>query len=779
MASIGTFGSFMQAQSGIYAAQKGMSVTGNNIANINTPGYTRQRLEQTSMGAGKSDRFYSRGDVNVGNGVQCVGVSQLRDPYLDIRFRNKSADVGSMHAKLECLKNVQDILDEVGKGEESFGIIEQQFNDFVDQLEQMIKDKGGADADSQVRASAEALTRKFRAYASQLEDVKKNTLNDFNQNVKEVNNILTKIRDLNATIRKSEIHGDMALELRDERNLLIDNLSEYMKINVRYETEDIGGGMTVEKLVIALGDANPDPAVDTDTTVLVDGIYAGQLIKHQVPVPNTGNDKDKFPYLDEEGNPTAELAKAKMQDSPTFEQDLMIDVSELKDENGHVLYSISKGPQTAISREQFGNGEAITTEAVDGIITIITKQKLQTNNLLANTGADAQNKPFLMAMPNPNFNPDLPQTGTNLPYLMAERNPKFDPNKEMVGTNLPYLANGQPTKDETAADKVPTADAEQALTEPTNDATKALKEIKYIQQVYTKTPSTRVALDDNDMKGVLQSQREFLTEEGEFTSQDIVDNVDEAARSKRGIAYYQKSLDLLARQFANVFNDANQGFMRNEKDEYITPDGKPVVYTDPATGKNVTLTTKMQLDDAQKAFLEKEGHKVGSVLFSNSGDNNDPTNITAANISISQDWSQGPKLVNSFVKHSITGVASTDTENLRHMLTLMDKPMDFLPTLIDADANNTPLTTGSFQEMWVNIGTVLGGDMSVTNTMLDMSRSSALSLSMQRDSVSTVDLNDEAMNLMQYSKSYNAACRLMTTLDSMLEKLINGTGLTT
>ena len=49
----------------------------------------------------------------------------------------------------------------------------------------------------------------------------------------------------------------------------------------------------------------------------------------------------------------------------------------------------------------------------------------------------------------------------------------------------------------------------------------------------------------------------------------------------------------------------------------------------------------------------------------------------------------------------------------------------------------------------------------------------------ERDSVSSVDFNDEAMNLMMYSKSYNAACRLMTTIDSVLDKLINGTGITT
>ena len=53
----------------------------------------------------------------------------------------------------------------------------------------------------------------------------------------------------------------------------------------------------------------------------------------------------------------------------------------------------------------------------------------------------------------------------------------------------------------------------------------------------------------------------------------------------------------------------------------------------------------------------------------------------------------------------------------------------------------------------------------------------AQDLAVRRDSVSGVNLNDEAMNLMQYQKSYSAACRLMTTLDELLDKLINGTGI--
>lgn len=111
---IGTFGSFTQARLGIYAAQNGLSVTGNNIANINTTGYTRQKLDQTSFYAGGSDRYYSTYDMRIGNGVLCKSVSQLRDPYLDIRYRSEMSSVGAMDAKLAGLENIQRVL-EIGR----------------------------------------------------------------------------------------------------------------------------------------------------------------------------------------------------------------------------------------------------------------------------------------------------------------------------------------------------------------------------------------------------------------------------------------------------------------------------------------------------------------------------------------------------------------------------------------------------------------------------------------------------------------------------------------
>ena len=101
-----TFGSLTTVKLGIYAAQKGLDVTGNNITNINTNGYTRQRLDQVSLISGGSDRYHSQYNVRVGQGVLVNGVSQLRDPGLDISYRKSQADVGSADSWLAGLEKL-------------------------------------------------------------------------------------------------------------------------------------------------------------------------------------------------------------------------------------------------------------------------------------------------------------------------------------------------------------------------------------------------------------------------------------------------------------------------------------------------------------------------------------------------------------------------------------------------------------------------------------------------------------------------------------------------
>ena len=69
MSMVGTFDSFTTARLGIYAAQHGLRVTGNNISNINTAGYTRQRIDQVSLKSGGADMYRSPYDNHVGTGA--------------------------------------------------------------------------------------------------------------------------------------------------------------------------------------------------------------------------------------------------------------------------------------------------------------------------------------------------------------------------------------------------------------------------------------------------------------------------------------------------------------------------------------------------------------------------------------------------------------------------------------------------------------------------------------------------------------------------------------
>ena len=268
----GTFGAFGVARLGIYAAQSGLDVTGNNITNINTQGYTRQRLDLVSLSSSASDKYSSIYNVRIGQGVLTAGVVQLRDPGLDLQYRGASANVGSASQKLTGLDDIASILDEVGKGstdeDQDDGVILRQMNDLRDLISKALTN--GIDGyDGMIRESADALCTLFNQYAKDLEDLQEKYETQLDQNVEEINNILENIKKLNETIREADIRGDAALELRDERNRQLDKLSTYMKIDVKYSMEDVGAGLQVEKLTVSLGSGNKNP--------LIDGVYGTQL----------------------------------------------------------------------------------------------------------------------------------------------------------------------------------------------------------------------------------------------------------------------------------------------------------------------------------------------------------------------------------------------------------------------------------------------------------------------------------------------------------------------
>ncbi|MDY3711625.1 MAG: flagellar basal body protein, partial [Agathobaculum sp.] len=264
-----TFGEFTVARLGMIASQMALNVTGQNISNINTAGYTRQRLDQYSFITNGSGLYHSNNSASVGSGVMLAGVSQLRDPYLDIRFRKEMSSVGSTEATLGGLEQVLSVINDVNKTG-----ITTQIQDLFDRISRLNTEHvGEQEFDTLVRASANSLCQLLNQTATDLQTAFDNERSIYEQNVQKVDGILEKIQELNEQIRRSDINGDSALELRDQRNTLIDELSSYVKIDVTYDKENLGAGFSVEQLNIKLVNNETNRPDQT----LIQGIYRASI----------------------------------------------------------------------------------------------------------------------------------------------------------------------------------------------------------------------------------------------------------------------------------------------------------------------------------------------------------------------------------------------------------------------------------------------------------------------------------------------------------------------
>lgn len=888
MATLGTFDSFTTARLGIYAAQHGLRVTGNNISNINTAGYTRQRVDQVSFKTGGNDRYASFMDRHIGSGALVRSINQIRDPYLDIRYRNTSSSTAYYDTKLSGLQEIAAILDEVGKGgkdgddaTKGDGLLYAQLQELADQL-RAYGASPTSDNNTLIRSAAETLTALFQNYAGRLEQVRKDTEKDLVKNVEGANEILKNIRDLNKSIRDAELHGDKALELRDERNRQIDALSEYMHIKVEYTMEDVGAGIQVEKLTISLANDNPDPKVETDSSVLVDGLYATQLsipkdkpylnphILGDINGANADLDKLKgFLFLKEVDPADPNAVEIDWTDADGNPIKISVvgtndpaDEDVLMRENDN--YTIQLGKLLDVKGEEWINTKSTWTEAQGGTAAQKAVYDIQ---ITASTGwTDGQT--FRVAGKDYTIGTDITLNDMTDPTKLAQfLAPKLSAaNTEYVvtadGDKLHFVARnagafgspnaptkapsvdfnpngggstvtfGPPAQITAGVDSVkppiPPNPPEGTEIDPVTgtEVTTAYVEVegKWFQVTMEKEHTREVVLDDNDLYGALQAQRETLTEEGEFSSADD-QAIDENALIKRGIPYYQKSFDLLARQLAQHFNELNQGYMLNHKGNYVDKDGKEITLEgvdengvlvpaapiskynglSEAQARNLIDLGFILKDDAGNPILDKDGKqqadlntwldqnggvKMGGPLFTNSNAGNDTDGITASNIDISKGWSSGewmvvPKFEVLFPddkpadgEEGEGGLNHTTQDiNINHMITLIDKGLVYDPKDMDPDAIGKNLFTGSFNDMFSNMMGVQAKDAKATNIALNNDYTTLVALDSSREGVSGVDLNDEAMNMMQYQKAMNAAMRLMTAIDEALDRLINNTGM--
>lgn len=245
-----TFAGFTTALSALEANQKRLDVIGNNLANMNTEGYTRQQLEVSSLNySNPTDYYMNHSEVNVGFGAAMNTVSQLRDQFLDVQYREQNG-------KTEYNKTIESSLDSLAQylDETKLDGIRTSFDNIQTALTNMQDPAKVNDPvyEGELRSRMSATATLFNNVASQISTAKTDELSNItgkgtseNGAVEKVNTLLKEIGELNSSIYRNQLVGNQVLELQDERNLKIDELSSYIPVKVSYYNTDTSGASSV------------------------------------------------------------------------------------------------------------------------------------------------------------------------------------------------------------------------------------------------------------------------------------------------------------------------------------------------------------------------------------------------------------------------------------------------------------------------------------------------------------------------------------------------------
>lgn len=237
---MGSFFSIEIAKRGLFAQQRAQQTTAHNITNANTEGYSRQRtdLESAYMRFG--------GLWEIGMGVNVSDVSRIRDSFTDMQIRNELSGLAEWDVQSELLRQVEDIFNEptdIG--------VSAVLNRFWESLETLSNDAGSSEARETVKERAVTLASTINHTANQLHEMQNDINFRINVKVDKVNSLASQISDLNQLIQTMETSGKTAPDLRDKRDILVDELSSLVSINT-YEDENglftvnVGGAILVK-----------------------------------------------------------------------------------------------------------------------------------------------------------------------------------------------------------------------------------------------------------------------------------------------------------------------------------------------------------------------------------------------------------------------------------------------------------------------------------------------------------------------------------------------------
>jgi flagellar hook-associated protein 1 len=230
------------ARSALLTQQRAMSVTAHNVANAETPGYTRQRM---LLNAATPIRT-ANGDI--GRGVTDRGVTRARDSFFDSAYRRENGMLGSSSTLRDLLGEVEAAIHEPS----DVGIAS-ALDDLFQSFGDLANDPSSRTHRDLVRSAAARLAQGLNSLDTQITEVTTETAERLRSEITQANNIAAQIASLNVRILGSGAEG--APDVMDERDLLVDQLSNMVDVRVVPQEDGTVSILSGDTMIIERGSA--------------------------------------------------------------------------------------------------------------------------------------------------------------------------------------------------------------------------------------------------------------------------------------------------------------------------------------------------------------------------------------------------------------------------------------------------------------------------------------------------------------------------------------------
>jgi len=211
------------AYTGLLASNAAMNTTSNNIANVQTEGYSRQQVNQQAATAIRMFESYGC----AGAGVETLSIERVRDEFYDTKFWNNNQKVGKYDMHLYYMEQVETYFHDDGKNAGFKTVFDQMM---INGIQELMKNPSDSSTKAQFVGTAENLVEYFNGLAGNMEALQKDVNQEIKIKVDEINSLAGEIANLNKQINTIELAGTNANELRDRRALLLDQLSKIVDI---------------------------------------------------------------------------------------------------------------------------------------------------------------------------------------------------------------------------------------------------------------------------------------------------------------------------------------------------------------------------------------------------------------------------------------------------------------------------------------------------------------------------------------------------------------------